>query len=70
MSNAQEWRHDPEQGDALSQIIKAPLSVKRNAAQHLSKDGHSDRRIRKTLKMSGRQFKKAKREGRLSIASE
>jgi hypothetical protein len=55
------WRHDPNGGDILDQIKKAPDDVKHYAAMHLLGQGIKPRHIRKKLNMSDRQFRMAER---------
>jgi hypothetical protein len=51
------WKHDPQGGDIIEQVAKAPDAVKRQAALVLLKEGASPRTIRKKLDMSDRQLK-------------
>lgn len=52
-----EWRHDPSGQDIVSQVAGAPISIKRQAALILLRNGAKPRDIRKKLNISDRQLK-------------
>jgi hypothetical protein len=52
-----EWKHNPSGEDIVSQVRKAPLAIKRQAALVLLRNGANPRQIRKKLDISDRQLR-------------
>ena len=56
-----DWQHSPAGEDIVSQVAKAPIHIKRQAALILLRNGAKSREIRKKLNISDRQLKVVER---------
>jgi hypothetical protein len=65
-----EWQHDPKGEDIIAQVAQAPLSIKRQAAIVLLRNGAKPRQIRRKLDISDRQMKVVERLWKAVIQAE
>ena len=56
--------------ETLERFANAPLPLKRGAAEYLLLNDAKPRHVRKKLRLSGRQFKKAARSAKQRVANE